>query len=70
MKKANKNDYKVVITELGFDPFRILNSVFVLMGVIPLLVLFYLIIRGNLLYKFFLGNNGFVVTYNYYQNID
>ncbi len=62
MKKFNSNDYKVVISELGFDPFRILNSVFVLIGVIPLLVLFYLIIRGNLLHKFFLGDNGFVVA--------
>jgi len=62
MKKQNNNDYKVVITELGSDPFRILNSVFVLMGIIPLLVLFYLIIKGNFLHKIFLGANGFIVT--------
>ena len=62
MKKINNNDYKVVVSELGFDPFRILNSVFVLMGVIPLLVLFYLIISGNFFNKFFLGANGFVVV--------
>ena len=60
--KNDHNDYKIVISELGFDPFRILNSVFVLMGVIPLLVLFYLIIGGNFLHKLFLGTNGFVVT--------
>ncbi|MEI6831997.1 MAG: HAMP domain-containing sensor histidine kinase [Candidatus Omnitrophota bacterium] len=62
MKKLNNNEYKVIISELGFDPFRILNSVFVLIGVIPLLVLFYFIMRDNLLHKFFLGNNGFVIS--------
>lgn len=62
MKKINSNDYKVVISELGFNPLQVLNSVFVLMGVIPLLVLFYLIIKGNFFYKLFLGINGFIVT--------
>ena len=62
MKNQNNNDYKVIIAELGSDPFQILNSVFVLMGVIPLLVLFYLIIKGNFLIKLFLGINGFIVA--------
>lgn len=60
MEKLNKNDYKVIISELGFDPFRLLNSIFLLIGVIPLLVLFYLIMREHLNQKLFLGNNGFV----------
>jgi len=62
MKKITNNDYKIVISELSFDPFRMLNSVFVLMGVIPLLVLFYLITKDSLIQKFFLGSNGLVVA--------
>jgi len=62
MRKLDKNDYKIVISELDFDPFRILNSVFVLIGIIPLLALFYLIIKGDLLQKIFLGNNGLIVV--------
>lgn len=60
--KKNNDEYKVIISELGTDPFRILNSFFVLVGIIPLLVLFYLIIKEELILRIFLGSNGFVVV--------
>ena len=62
MKKLNSKDLKVVILELGFDPIQTLDSIFVLIGVIPILTLFYLIIRDGLIYRLFLGNNGFVIV--------
>lgn len=65
MKKVrtgkDKNNYKVVISELGINPFRKVKVAFALMGVLPLLILFYIIIGKNFLYNLFLGSNGFMV---------
>ncbi len=62
MKKEDANGCKIVISELGSNPFKVLDSIFVLMTVIPLLTLFYLINKENLLQHLFLGNNGSVAT--------
>ena len=62
MKKLNSNNLKAIVLELGFDPIQMLNYIFVLIGVIPILTLFYLIIRNGLIYQLFLGNNGFVIV--------
>lgn len=60
MNKAKNEDYKIIISELGSDPFRILNSFFVLVGIIPLLVILYLAMKERLILELFLGSNGFV----------
>ena len=62
MKKENNSDYKIVISELGSNPFRVVDIVFVLMSIIPLLALFYLISQGQLLQRLFLGHNGSIAT--------
>lgn len=56
-----RNDYKIIISELGTNPFHKIRIAFALMGIIPLLVLFYIIIGKNFLYHLFLGSNGFIV---------
>jgi signal transduction histidine kinase len=61
MRLKQDNGYKVITAELGVDPFRVLNSFFVLVGVIPLLVFFYLIVKEKLTLQLFLGNNGFIL---------
>jgi len=62
MKNENPADYKIVVSELGSNPFQVLDTVFVLMTVIPLLALFYLINKERLLQQLFLGNNGSVAA--------
>jgi len=57
-KEKNKNDYKVIISELGSNPFQIIKLAFALMCIIPLLVVFYIVMGKNFLYNIFLGNNG------------
>ena len=59
----NKNTYKIIISELGVSPFRMLKVAFALMGIIPLLVLFYVIIGRKFLYDLFLGSNGFIIGF-------
>jgi len=62
MNQKHPNEYKLVISELGSDPFRTLDSIFVLMSLIPLLTLFYLINNEDLLQRIFLGNGGFIAA--------
>lgn len=65
MEKAKepgrKSDYKVIISELETNPFQMIKIAFALMGIIPLLVLFYIIIGKNFMYRLFLGSNGFII---------
>lgn len=60
-EEKNHNDYKVVMSDLGESPFRTIRIAFALMGVIPLLVIFYVIIGKNFIYRIFLGNDGLVI---------
>lgn len=60
-EERNHNDYKVVMSDLGESPFRTIRIAFALMGVIPLLVVFYVIIGKNFIYRIFLGNDGLVI---------
>lgn len=57
----SKNDYKVVISELGISPLRMVRITFALMGIIPLLILFYIMIGKKFLYDLLLGNNGLII---------
>lgn len=61
-EEKNKNDYKVVMSDLGSSPFRTIRIAFALMTVIPLLVIFYVIIGKNFLYNIFLGNDGLAIS--------
>ena len=61
-KEKNKNDYKVIISELGLNPFQVIKVAFALMCVIPLLVVLYIIMGTHFLYDLFLGNNGTAMT--------
>jgi signal transduction histidine kinase len=60
--EKDKNDYKVVISELGVNPFQIIKMAFSLMSVIPLLVVFYIISKKELLYSLFAGYHAIVMT--------
>lgn len=57
----SRNDYKIIISELGANPLRKIRIAFALMGIIPLLILFYIIIGKNFLYHLFLGSDGFII---------
>jgi len=57
----SKNHYKVIISEIGISPLRMIRVAFALMGIIPLLILFYIIIGKKFLYTLFLGSNGLIV---------
>ncbi len=57
-KEKNKNDYKVIISELGVNPFRVVNIVFALVCIIPLLAVFYVIVGKHFLYDIFIGVDG------------
>lgn len=59
--KKRRDDYKIIMSELGANPLRMIRIAFALMGIIPLLVLFYIIIGKNFLYHLFLGSNGFII---------
>ncbi|MBL7071443.1 MAG: hypothetical protein ISS26_04655 [Candidatus Omnitrophica bacterium] len=62
-KKIKKSDYdKVVISELGINPFHMLKSSFALMGIIPLLVMFYVLVGRNFFYELFLGSDGLTMA--------
>ncbi|MBL7156973.1 MAG: HAMP domain-containing histidine kinase [Candidatus Omnitrophica bacterium] len=64
-----RNDYNVIISELGISPFHMMRSAFALIGIIPLLVLFYVIIGKNFLYDLFVGSNGFIVGFAIFISI-
>ncbi|MCF7871188.1 MAG: HAMP domain-containing histidine kinase [Candidatus Omnitrophica bacterium] len=60
-KKKSKNDYKIIVSELKDNPLRKIKICFALMAIIPFLVLFYLLIGKNFLYRLFLGANGLII---------
>lgn len=62
-EKEDKHIYKVVVSELGVKPFNVVKCAFALMGVIPLLTLFYIIIGKFFYYEVFLGSNAFIVMF-------
>lgn len=66
MKKTkdmiNNDAYKVIISELGVKPFSVIKCAFALIGMIPFLVIFYLILGKNFHYDLFLGNNAVIVA--------
>ena len=61
-KSGDKNDYKIIISEIGVSLFRMIKIAFALMGVIPLLVVFYIMIGKYFLYELFLGNDVAIIT--------
>lgn len=61
-KENRRNEYKVVMSDLGTSPFRTIRIAFALMGIIPLLVVFYVILGKNFLYDLFLGNDGLAIA--------
>ena len=72
MKKPEpeqKNHYKVILSELKDNPIAKIKISFALMGVIPLLVLFYLFAGKNNLHELFLGANGFIITISIFISI-
>ena len=56
--EKNKNDYKIIISELGIDPFHVINTIFALVCVIPLLAVCYIVVGKRLLYDIFIGVDG------------
>jgi len=56
----SKDDYKIILSELRVSPFGVIKIAFALMGIIPLLIILYIIIGKNFLYKIFLGNSGLI----------
>lgn len=61
--QEDHNSYKVVISDLGVSPFRIMHAAFVLMGILPLLIVFYIIIGRKFLFDIFLGTNGLIALF-------
>jgi len=57
----DKDSYKIIMSELGVNPFSAIKVAFALMGLIPLLVLFYIVIGKHFLYHIFLGSNSFIL---------
>jgi len=57
-KAKNKNDYKVIISELGVNPFHVVSVIFALVCIIPLLAVFYIIFGKHFLENVFLGFDG------------
>ena len=57
-KEKNKNDYKIIISELGVNPFHVVNIVFALVCIIPLLSICYIVIGKRFLYDIFVGVDG------------
>ncbi|MCX5679526.1 MAG: HAMP domain-containing sensor histidine kinase [Candidatus Omnitrophica bacterium] len=57
-----KNAYKIVMSELGLSPFQKIKDAFALMGLIPLLVVFYVIIGKNFFHMLLLGNNAVMLV--------
>ncbi|NQU95183.1 MAG: HAMP domain-containing histidine kinase [Candidatus Omnitrophica bacterium] len=61
--REDQNSYKVVISDLGMSPFRIMRASFVLMGILPLLIIFYIIVGRKFLFDIFLGTNGLIAFF-------
>jgi len=57
-KEKSKNDYKIIIAELGVNPFHVVNIIFALVCVIPLLAVCYIVVGRHLLYDIFMGLDG------------
>ncbi|MCX5666517.1 MAG: HAMP domain-containing sensor histidine kinase, partial [Candidatus Omnitrophica bacterium] len=57
-KEKSKNDYKIIISELGVNPFHVVNIIFALVCVIPLLAVCYIVVGRHLLYDIFMGLDG------------
>ena len=57
-KGEDRNFYQVIISELGVSPFHVMNVVFALMCIIPMLVLCYIIVGKHFIYDLFLDENG------------
>lgn len=53
---------RVVMSELGIDPLHMVKSSFALMGIIPILAIFYIIIGRHFLYHLLLGSDGFTMA--------
>lgn len=75
-KKAEKNkkpyqidEYKLIISELGISPFRVIKVAFALTGIIPLLVILYVIIGKYFLYDVLLGSNGLITAIAIYISL-
>jgi len=68
-KRCEDDNYKVIISELGSNPFRMVKVAFALMGVIPFLVIVYIIIGKNYFYDVFLGSNGFIAIISIFISV-
>ena len=62
-QKPDHNSYKVVISDLGISPFRMMRVAFVLMGILPLLIIFYIIVGRKFIFDIFLGTNGLIALF-------
>ncbi|MBL7069800.1 MAG: HAMP domain-containing histidine kinase [Candidatus Omnitrophica bacterium] len=64
MKKMRPHDeyYNKIIEELDIDPIRMIKAAFALMGIIPILVIFYIITKRQLFGAIFLGKNGLIAA--------
>jgi signal transduction histidine kinase len=61
-EKKGKSDYGIVVSDLGICPFQRIRNAFALMGIIPMLVLFYVMIGKNFFYQLVVGHNAMVIT--------
>ena len=68
-KYKGKTDYKVIMSELGVSPFRMVRVAFALMAVIPLLAWLYVIIGKNFFYELLLGHSGIVLLVSIFLSI-
>lgn len=57
-ERKNMNDYKVIISELKTNPFRVIKIAFLLIGIVPLLSFLYIMMRGHFNLDVFLGSSG------------
>ncbi|KJJ85656.1 multi-sensor signal transduction histidine kinase [Candidatus Omnitrophus magneticus] len=60
-KKIDHPDYKILISDLGINPFEMVKIAFILMSLIPFLSIFYLILGKNSFYDILLGTNGLLL---------
>ncbi len=57
-----RDSYKNIISELGISPFRLIRSAFALMGIIPLLMFSYIIVKQNAFNNLFMGPNALIAA--------
>ena len=62
-QEKNKETYKIIISELGTSPFSVMKIAFALMGIIPFLTFFYIVLGKCLYYDVLMGSNGFTLAY-------